>query len=267
MVSRVSPRALAARSLPALLVLAGLTLAFPCSAKDDEEASKEDASAEASSGDDTDSNADSSKTKSDGDATDAEKPASDGDKSADEDRGHMGQFGLRAGLVAGFRMVLRYSDSPFCHEPDLAKPLDKQQKFCGHVAPLAADFGLSFGVLDFLEPFLWARLGLGAEEQTDTKPLVVLGAGVRLYTMSDAAIKIFIEPAVGWELEGGRGTLLWQLNDPEYDKDFFFHLAAGPQFDFSRNVGAYLTAGVSAGVLRALGSSLDLNLGIQGRYP
>jgi len=105
----------------------------------------------------------------------------------DTNYGHVGQFGLRAGLVVGYRMILRYSDSPFCATPD-GGPADSQQTFCGHGAPLATDLALSFGVLDFLEPFVWARLGFGPERQTDTNPLRVLGAGVRLYTMSDASL-------------------------------------------------------------------------------
>jgi hypothetical protein len=190
----------------------------------------------------------------------AENPAKDASL------GHRGQFGLRAGLVLGYRMILRYGSSPYCVAPDPNAPADPQ-KFCGHGAPLAADFGLSFGVLDFLEPFAWARLGFGPEKETDTKALVVLGAGVRIYTLSDAAFKLFIEPAVGVELEGGRGTPAWQTNQPDYKQDFMFHVAAGPELDLSRNIGLYLAAGVSADVLRALGSSLDLNLGLQGRAP
>jgi len=220
--------------------------------------------------------ADSSASDDDAKPASGAKPSdkSEADAKASEDKpakadttfGHMGQFGLRAGVVAGYRMIIRYGSSPYCVAPDTRSPAD-QQKFCGHPAPLAGDFGLSFGVLDFLEPFAWARLGFAPEKETDTKSLVVLGAGVRLYTMSDAAFKIFIEPAVGFELEGGRGTAAWQTNHPDYKKDFMFHVAAGPQIDFARNVGAYVTAGVSADVVRALGSSLDLNLGIQGRVP
>lgn len=198
-------------------------------------------------------------------AGDAEKPAQ-AQESEDTDLGHMGQFGLRAGLVAGFRMILRYSDSPFCRVPD-NEPADHQPKFCGHGAPLATDFGLSFALLDFFEPFVWARLGLAPEPSTDTNPLVVLGVGARLYTMSDSAFKLFIEPALGWELESGRGSPAWQANSPDYKKDLVLHVAVGPEFDFSRYVGAYVTGGLSAGVLRALGSSLDLNLGVQGRVP
>jgi hypothetical protein len=94
----------------------------------------------------------------------------------------------------------------------------------------------------------------------------MFGAGVRVYTMSDSAFKIFIEPAIGLEFEEGRGTQAWQANNPEYPNDFVLHLAAGPSLDFSRNVGIYVTGGVTASIIRALASSLELDLGIQGRY-
>jgi hypothetical protein len=80
-------------------------------------------------------------------------------------------------------------------------------------------------------------------------------------------VKVFIEPAVALELEGGRGTVSWQRSDIEYSQDLVFHLAAGPQIDFHRNVGVYLTAGVTTGVIRALHNSLDLAGGVQGRFP
>jgi len=188
-------------------------------------------------------------------------------KSKDQTFGHAGQLGLRAGIVLGYRMVLRYDNSPYCAEPKPTTTPTNQQKFCGYGAPLSVDVGLSFGVFDFFEPFAWARFGLSADDHSDTNPLVMVGAGARLYTMSDAAFKIFIEPAVGLELEGGRGTPAWQLNNPQYKKDFLFKIAAGPQYDFARYVGVYVTAGVSAAFVRALGASLDLSFGVQGRLP
>jgi opacity protein-like surface antigen len=195
-----------------------------------------------------------------------EAPAKDeGGKS--DTFGHGGQFGLRAGIVLGYRMVLRYDSSPYCAPPKPEKQPSDQQKFCGYGAPPAMDFGLSFGALDFIEPFAWARFGLSADTKSDTNPLVLVGAGVRIYTMSDAAFKIFIEPAVALELESGRGSAAWQTNNPKYPKDFVFHLAAGPQFDFHKFLGLYVTGGLSMGVVRALASSLDLNIGIQGRLP
>lgn len=205
-------------------------------------------------------------------AADSDEPKSGkgpaaGTDSDDDAFGHMGQVGLRAGLVLGYRMVLRYDGSPYCAAPDPLKSAKDQRKFCGHGAPPAADFGLSFGLLDFFEPFLWARLGFAAETQTDTKPLVVVGVGARLYTMSDAAFKIFVEPAVALEFEDGRRSQAWQANSPAYERDLVFHLAAGPQLDFSRHFGAFVTGGVTTGVVRAVHTSLDLQLGVQGRYP
>jgi len=204
------------------------------------------------------------------DKPDGDEKAKGDDKADDdeaEDFGHQGQFGLRAGLVGGFRMVLRYDDSPYCAAPDPLKPPNNQRKFCGHGAPFAVDLGLSFALLDFLEPFAWARLGIGPEEQTDTNPVRIFGAGARLYMTSDAMFKIFIEPAVAFEFEDGRGTAAWQTNDPEYSQDIVFHLAAGPQIDFHKNVGAYFTGGVTTGVVRAIHSSVELTLGVQGRVP
>jgi len=239
--------------------LAALTLAIlptPCRAAESEDAA-----------DDTPSEA----KERDGDAGDASTEPAEADAkpkpaSKPEAFGHGGQLGLRAGLVLGYRMVLRYDSSPYCGAPKPLKEPKDQQKFCGYPAPLSVDLGLSFGVLDFLEPFAWARFGLAADTHSDTNPLILIGAGVRIYTMSDAAFKIFIEPAVALELEDGRGTAAWQTNSPVYKTDFVFHVAAGPQIDFHPNFGAYITGGVSMGVVRALGSSLDLNIGLQGRY-
>jgi hypothetical protein len=94
-----------------------------------------------------------------------------------------------------------------------------------------------------------------------------VGAGVRIYTMSDSAFKIFIEPAVGAELEGGSGNPVWGTNNPEYKKDMVFHLAAGPQFDVAKAVGIYANAGITTGILRSIHSNLEAQLGVQVRAP
>jgi hypothetical protein len=187
----------------------------------------------------------------------------------DDDFGHGLQFGVRAGVVGGYRMVFRYDESPFCTRPDTAKALKDQQKFCGHGSPLAVDLGLSFAPFDFVEPFAWGRFGLAGEGETNTEPLMVIGVGARLYTMSDSKFKIFIEPALGFEFEGGAGNALWQYQgfEPEYKQDMVFHLAAGPQFDVARAFGFYVSGGLSVGVLRAIHSSLDLQGGVQVRVP
>jgi opacity protein-like surface antigen len=200
---------------------------------------------------------------------DATKKSDKGDEPGPEDRSfsHGGQFGLRLGVVGGYRMVFRYDQSPYCSEPDITKQPKDQQKFCGHAAPFALDTALSFAPIGGLEPYLWGRFGLAKESETNTNQVIIVGAGVRIYTMSDSAFKIFIEPAVGAELEGGSGNPVWGTNNPEYKKDMVFHLAAGPQFDVAKAVGIYANAGITTGILRSIHSNLEAQLGVQVRAP
>ena len=181
--------------------------------------------------------------------------------------GHLKQFGLRVGLVGGYNMIFRYDQSPLCAPYDAAKSLNDQQKFCGHAAPLALDIAASFAVLGSLEPYLFMRLGLAGETQTDTLPIKVIGAGTRIYTMSDSAFKIFIEPALAYEFEGSAGTVSHPGYNPQYKKDLLIHLVAGPQIDVARYVGFYANAGLTTGILRAIHTTLELQAGVQARFP
>jgi hypothetical protein len=186
-----------------------------------------------------------------------------------EQFGHAGQFSLRAGLVGGMRVIVRYGHSPFCADPT-EDEVGEERTFCGHASPLALDLGVGFSAIDGFEPFLWGRLGLAGESQTDTKPLVVLGGGARLYAMSDSAFKVLVEPAFGVELEEGGDKADWHQvarGETDYRTDLLFHLAAGPHYDFTENFGAYLDAGVTLGILRALHGTMEAQLGVQGRYP
>ncbi len=201
----------------------------------------------------------------------AEPEEKGGSEPVDDRFGHGMQLGLRAGLVGGYHVLFRYDRSPYCHAPDPAKGVKDQQKFCGSGAPLALDLALSFGVLDFAEPYVWARFGLAGEAATNTKPLLAFGAGARIYTMSDSKFKIFVEPGVGVELEGGAGNPAWVFSDtgqrPDYKKDLLFRLGVGPQYDFARAFGIYAQAGITTGVLRYIHAQLELSGGIQVRVP
>ena len=243
------------RSVIALVVPLVLASARTAVAAEESEPGSEttDGNSEKKSATDAGADAAASNEESAESQGDAKKPA----ESEDEAFGHGGQIGLRVGIVAGYRMILRYEDSPLCAEFDASKG-DDQQKFCGHAAPFAITPALSYGIADWLEPFAWARFGLAAEEETLTEPVLMIGAGVRVYTMSDSPFKIFIEPSAGLELEDGQSA--------NYKTDLVLHLAAGPTFDFARYFGAYLTGGVTTTILRGLATSLEAELGVQARY-
>jgi hypothetical protein len=185
----------------------------------------------------------------------------------DDTFGHGRQFGLRVGLVGGYNMIFRYDESPLCSAYDSAKAAKDQQKFCGHVAPLALDVAASFAPLDFIEPYLFMRLGLAGEKETDTQPVKILGAGARIYTMSDSAFKIFIEPALAYEFEGGAGRVSYPSYNPQHKNDLLIHLAAGPQIDVARYLGFYFDAGLTTGIFRAIHTQLELQAGVQARLP
>jgi len=68
------------------------------------------------------------------------------------------------------------------------------------------------------------------------------------------------------ELEGGDDPIARAHGlNLEYKTDVLFHAAAGAQVDVSENFGFFLDAGLTTGVLRAIHSTLEVNLGIQGR--
>jgi hypothetical protein len=172
-------------------------------------------------------------------------------------------------LPFGYKMVFRYPHSPLCTPFDPAKQVHEQQKICGFGAPVGTEIALSFGVLDSVEPYIFGRFGFSGESKTNTKALQLFGVGARLYTMSDSRLKIFIEPALAFEAEGGAGNPAWAPGDlnPAYKKDLVFHLGIGPQYDFAKAFGVFVNGGVDVGVLRAISATLLLNIGAQVRFP
>lgn len=177
--------------------------------------------------------------------------------------GHKGQFHLRLALGAAYRVMMRYDSSPTCStaKDDDGNPV----KMCGYGAPLMLDSSLGYSVSDGFEPFVWGRFGLKGESNTLTAPLVVIGAGARFYSMSDQAFKFYVEPAVGLEIEGAANDAAGSTF--QYKQDLLVRLGLGPQYDFSRNFGAFATAGLSVGMFRAIHTWLDLHLGVQARFP
>ncbi len=181
------------------------------------------------------------------------------DAGAVETFNHLGQFGLRAGLALPFKVNFRFDDSPPC---DIASD-GQDQKVCPIAAPPALDLALSYGLTGTIEPFAWARLGLSSETQTNTAATTVLGVGLRLYTISNSRLKAFLEPSLGAQLEGA----LVPAPGRNYATDFLARLHFGGQYDFTPNLGAFVTLGPNVSFVRALSLGLELNLGLQTRLP
>ena len=127
------------------------------------------------------------------------------------DLGHHGQFNVRAEFLTGYRMLFRYDKSPRCAPFDYAKPAADQQKFCGFGMAPGLGVAIGFSMVDFFEPFVFARFGLADESDHHNQgKLVQVGVGARLYTMSDSAFKIFFAPFVGLDLTGGPAVPIGQ---------------------------------------------------------
>lgn len=184
-------------------------------------------------------------------------------RDSDKTLSHKGQFNLRVGVGLGYRVVMRYDKSPECStaRDDDGFPV----KMCGYVSPLMLDTAIGYAISGGFEPFLWGRFGLAQESDSHTAPLVMLGLGTRLYTIDDSAFKLYVEPAVGFELEGAANDAY--AGKYEYKKDLIVRLGIGPQYDFSRNFGIFATAGLTAGMFRAIQTWLDLHAGVQARFP
>jgi hypothetical protein len=176
--------------------------------------------------------------------------------------GHGRQFGLRSNLALGYKVLLRFDDSPPCDPPTLTTEEEKQ--VCGYATPPSLDFALSFGLFDALEPYLWFRMGLGDHEKTFTAATRWAGAGVRIYTMSDSQLKLFFEPAAAVELEGGTADAPPGI---KYDTDFVGHVHFGLQYDFLAQLGLYFSAGPNVSFVRAIGTEFEGAVGLQVRAP
>jgi hypothetical protein len=201
----------------------------------------------------------------------------------DADLGHHGQFNVRAEFLTGYRMLFRYDKSPRCAPHDYAKGPADQQKFCGFGSAPGIGVAVGFSLVDFFEPFLFGRFGLSDEaDHSNQGKFVQVGVGARLYTMSDSRFKIFFAPFVGLDMTSGpvfpigtgpRGTpgaddaANGKVTNDSYRTDMLVHLDIGPQYDISRAFGVYVSGGLTFQMLRYLGASADLTVGLQMRAP
>jgi hypothetical protein len=164
---------------------------------------------------------------------------------------HADQFGLRLGLTLPYKVNFRYDDSPPC---ETRNPVE-EKKVCSVGAPIALDIAASYALSGTVEPFVWFRLGLADE--------TIVGAGLRLYTRSTARFKIYLQPALAAELEGPTVAVPGR----NWETDVVAQVHIGGQYDFTRNIGAYVSLGPSVAFVRAMSLGIEGSLGAQARFP
>lgn len=215
-------------------------------------------------------------------ATATATAATESGPAPDDNLGHHGQLNLRAEVLTGYEMLFRYDKSPRCAPYDYAKRPADQQKFCGFGSPPALGLAIGFSLIDAFEPFAFARFGLGnTADRTNQGKMLQLGVGARLYTMSDSRFKIFFSPSIGVDLTSGPVETIGQgpngspggddraagVQNESFRTDILARLEIGPHYDFSRMFGAYLAGGLTFQMLRYLGASADVTIGVQMRAP
>jgi hypothetical protein len=198
------------------------------------------------------------------------------------DRGHHGQVHFRAEFLTGYRMLYRYQPSPRCAPYDASKSANDQQKLCGYGAAPAVGMAVGFAVVDFFEPFAFVRLGLANEAaETNQGRLLQAGFGARFYAMADSPFKMFFSPWLGVDAttgpletigagapgSPGYDDALAKVKPGSYKTDLLAHFSLGPQYDFSRGFGVYLSGGLTVQMVRYFGAAADLSIGFQARAP
>ncbi len=172
---------------------------------------------------------------------------------------HDEQFGLRLGLTLPYKVNFRYDDSPPC---GTRNPVE-EKNVCSVASPLALDIAASYALSGTIEPFVWFRLGLGDVTETSTEAATIVGAGLRLYTRNDARFKIFLQPAIAGQFEGPTVAIPGR----NWETDVVAQVHIGGQYDFMRNVGAYLSLGPSVAFVRAMSLGIEGSIGAQARFP
>lgn len=183
----------------------------------------------------------------------------------EDDFGHGFQFGLRSSINFGYKVLFRFDDSPPCNIDGAETQMgEEDKKVCGYGTPPSLDLALSYALFDAIEPYAWVRFGLGEHTETSTEATQLIGLGLRVYTMSDSKLKLFVEPGLAIELEGATDDAPPGRN---YDTDYVVHGHFGLQYDFIEHLGLYASVGPNVSFIRAIGTELEGSIGIQGRAP
>lgn len=170
---------------------------------------------------------------------------------------HKGQLGVSFDLGSGYRVLFPYQGS---NTPECAPG---KTTACTGGLPLFLDLDVTYGVSRKFDLLLDTRYGLGAEFVGTHAESV--GFGFRYYPDPTGVAKMVAGVEVVADFTNWQAGV--NANATIASVDLAAHPFGGLQLDFTRNVGAYVLGGVTAGFVRWLRFELDGFAGLQARFP
>jgi hypothetical protein len=179
---------------------------------------------------------------------------------------HKGQLGISARVALGLRGIATYDKKYYCGASDSAVSTGNAPVCTGR-APLALDLEVAYGIAQHVELLLEMRLGLekdfGSSSTTNDGPHEVhLSPGARFFFSEAAHSKLFVTAQAVFDFTGYKDTA-----GNGRGGDVGVRSLEGYWIDFHRTYGMYFFVGEQATVSRWLEASLEVGVGIQGRYP
>lgn len=185
----------------------------------------------------------------------ADDPAQEG-KWGGKLRDHRHQGFVNVLFGTGWHMVAPYDKD----NPDKACGYDsddESEPVCTGRSPFHLDFLAGFGVKDGLEVFAMFKLGLDRPDSRLPERMMMIGAGIKVYSPSDGLFKISFGVAP-----------LFDFSPRRVDKyDFLIHVPIGAHFDFLPWLGAYIQVAPNISMVTEFMLDLTAGIGVQGRFP
>lgn len=176
---------------------------------------------------------------------------------------HRYQVGLEAAVGLGFSLAVTYQDTTYCG----ARDAGGNESFCWGMAPVSIDLGLSFGVLHALDILAEVRIG-AMGDLVKNRPLMIM-PGVRIWIDSLKAFKIglALQLVVDLTKQQSQDQETFGLPEKGTSLDLGGRMYAQFQYDFLRYVGIFARVGGYVTAIRWIQANLELQLGVQARFP
>lgn len=175
---------------------------------------------------------------------------------------HNRQVGVEIGFGWGYRLIKPYGDI-WCGERDD----NDNAAFCTSAVPAFMELGLSFGVSKSVDVLVDFKYGLQRDDVSERRPLMLM-PGVRFWMNPESAFKWALGLQFVMDFTKQDGESQQRFNKPKKDSfDVGARFYAQMQYDFFRYFGIYIKASGMVGAVRWLRMELEMQGGVQARFP